>query len=501
MGLAVQTLSGILESSIPSRIRLAREVASVAGCTVDDFCYMFAAPTSVETLVNHASRSENRAAQNKSGVTFTANSFLTYDGTLNGLTQPLVRNSTFVTRQNLPDTAYGYVGAPGLGFTCTGMAKDPTNGTWWVVNFGRISSSVVVYTPSLMNVSSDFSTKISEIDLLTAYPSIGNVQGLAYDTSDNTLWFTDSDNNAIGHISKTGTVLTGLSLAFSPNSLTYDPTLNCLIYNQTSSIIWANKTTGATIKSITSGGGYDHLYFDSTSGVSGTLWGSYGPNGAPAGINRYDVATQLWTGHWSIPEIQAVEGLHCVGGVLTLVEDARYHNVGYLTNSAAVYNLIEPNPSPMTRVVVSGKMRCKTVPGSTKAFAGGGSGLNGYGIELALPSGGTTFRLIIGAGQSPITVNWTVSLMTTAFRFYLDINLTAATAALYINGSLVSSQAIAGIKASIPDMYWNIGGAVEADIVRGNDSEIQAFLMSRVGGKFAETDAALVSYLTAVGAP
>lgn len=90
----------------------------------------------------------------------------------------------------------------GMGFTCTGLAYDETSRTFIVGEFGALLPSEKP-RGSIVRMTSDFSRVVETIPL---YSTITNgVQGVAFDTSDNTIWFCCPNRNIVWHISSSGT--------------------------------------------------------------------------------------------------------------------------------------------------------------------------------------------------------------------------------------------------------------------------------------------------------
>lgn len=75
------------------------------------------------------------------------------------------------------------------GFTCTGLAYDESEDCFWAGNVGMEYPGDDQKNPSLIKLSRDFEI-IDEIDafVLTSSRKNTNLQGVAYDTSDNVLW-------------------------------------------------------------------------------------------------------------------------------------------------------------------------------------------------------------------------------------------------------------------------------------------------------------------------
>ena len=135
----------------------------------------------------------------------------------------------------LPDGASG--STAGIGFTCTGIALA-NDGTWWLGNYGKPAApwTGVNFAASLVHLSADFKTFLGQITFaslgITQNTTVTGPQGVAFDTSDNTLWMACPEIGNIYHVSTAGALLS--TLAYSGvNGLAYDPVADQLVASTT----------------------------------------------------------------------------------------------------------------------------------------------------------------------------------------------------------------------------------------------------------------------------
>ena len=98
------------------------------------------------------------------------------------------------------------------GFTCTGLAYDPTADTLWSGDF---------VGGGLYEFEKDGTAVGSHSTALAA----NSFQGLAFDTSDDTLWACDRASNLVYHLNQTGGTIGTIDVSTemtSPNGILYD---------------------------------------------------------------------------------------------------------------------------------------------------------------------------------------------------------------------------------------------------------------------------------------
>ena len=137
------------------------------------------------------------------------------------------------------------------------------------------------YTPSLVHIAADGTTKLGEIVLPS---SVRAVQGLAVDEAGGRLFYASLSERLIRIVSYSGAQIGTMTLpaGIAPNALTYDPTLNALVVGLSTGspnnniVQWRSLADNTVIKELNVGVNPDHLFLDTSKGTAGTLYVSYG---------------------------------------------------------------------------------------------------------------------------------------------------------------------------------------------------------------------------------
>lgn len=135
----------------------------------------------------------------------------------------------------------------GKGFTCTGLAYDPTTETFLIGEIGALLPGETIRS-SIVRMPTDFSEITETIPLYSAFPSMADVQGVAFDTSNNTIWFCSHTENKIRNISSAGASLGDIATS-QPTGIAYssdDDTFWILSYDN---VIRHINKSGAIIES------------------------------------------------------------------------------------------------------------------------------------------------------------------------------------------------------------------------------------------------------------
>lgn len=226
---------------------------------------------------------------------------------------------------------------PNGGFTCTGLDRITTGkwrGCWVAGNDGRAYEgssggqtapflcSIVILTPDMRQI-------LREIPCNTAdFAGIQSIQGVAWDTSDGTIWFADKTNKIIRHVTIEGVKLTDeIPVSHVLNGIAYRPDLDALYSpgegtNVVSLISCATGTTLRTMPGISTQA--DQLHYEAGRNV---LWASIGANGVDGQALWYDAETMDALGTYVLAGSQSIEGLHFdpLASVLTTVNDGAFH--------------------------------------------------------------------------------------------------------------------------------------------------------------------------------
>jgi hypothetical protein len=229
----------------------------------------------------------------------------------------------------MPDGASGSIVSKG--FTNTGLARDPVDGTWWMGNHGKGTGADPAFLSSVVHLSADFSTIIAEYTAASLGLQAASIQGVAYDTSDNTIWFVVKGTpNQVIHMSKAGSVLATLPSGVSSlNGLAYDIARNQLIGIDTSNVKWYNKSDFSVVPArafLVEGG--DQVSYDS---ATDTVLVTFGINGQDGTVQYWPVQDNNYGGLWksrtdTLTGADAIEGVALYNNTLYIANDGYYHN-------------------------------------------------------------------------------------------------------------------------------------------------------------------------------
>lgn len=338
-------------------------------------------------------------------------------------------------------------------------------GAWLVGNDGRDTlANPGTRTQGLFILSADFTTPLANLDV----GATGSVQGVAFDPSDDSFWFTDKGANAVRRCDQTGAVLQSIALSYAPNGLAYIADTDELIISADGSLTRDvyDAATGTLTGTFTGAvSDVDMLHWCSAFGL---LFETYGASGAQGGAAYYPLdvtgtATRSTGNHkdlnLSATSIQAVEGLYVdvPGNRIIISDDSYTHGVGSNINAIleidATDKLSVPLDSQTLHVAMTGSFGPH--PGDTDLMVGSMGQVNSTG-ELSWGLFRTTgggIRLIAGlnaAGQN-FRIDWPA--VTTAFSTLdFTIDLTKGTFALLLDGIL---QTGASYGTPVTAATWN----------------------------------------------
>jgi hypothetical protein len=246
------------------------------------------------------------------------------------------RHLRHIETATLPDASQGT--AAGKGFTITGLTYDASENCFWAINFGDDIEPVsgTLY-PSVVKLSLTFEL-ISEIDLTPIVDSAESAQGIAVDTSNNSLWIALAPaTDDVININKQGSLLSTVSLADS-SGLAYDPTDDTLwTIDDGSANLNHYSKTGTLLDSYSVPfSGADHLTYDA---ATDSIWCSNGGNGSIGNVSVFHKDTEQFDDRIPLSaDTLAVEGLAIVGNKLFVGNDGYFHNSAS-TNTIQTFNI------------------------------------------------------------------------------------------------------------------------------------------------------------------
>ena len=377
----------------------------------------------------------------------------------------------------------------GLGFVCTGAVRLP-NGTVAVMNFGLpTEGSGATPAPSIVILSADYATKIAEFTFLSISGTLTvGAQGLGYDTRAGVLFFWAANkfwfiNPTTGALVRT-LDFTGLTV----NGLAYDPATDMMVACPTGNNVtarWIDKNTGDMGRSLVLyGTGVDHLCL-----MGNLLCYTGGDNGSTQGgaVRIVDLTTNRVVAEF-FTDAAAPEGLliTIADGAWTfdVFSDEKHHAVG-------ATNLVRrflASPVPFT-YPGAGRQYLMAFVGNLVSAAAGATGLltvgeptvsGARGTGLVIPGSATPNTMLAYVNASAATFSSITT--TTEALFLVAFDLNAATATLFMNGTMGAGTtvAISGMSSVslYPPMQTILGATREAGAITrsSNSSFANAFI-------------------------
>lgn len=325
------------------------------------------------------------------------------------------------------------------GYTITGMDRN-IRGHWVTACDGRTDSLDTTYSPSIVILQPDASTVYDEIALSGTFAGIETVQGVACDTSDDTIWFADAANTKVQHINYSGVDQgDGISLTYAPNGVAYDAANDRLIIGRASgaTIEIRSAVDGTLVSSFDAfTSTNDHLHYDGE-----YLWLTEGGNSALGNLWVYTTTGKIVAKYGAVPELIAVEGIwrDAEAGKIYVAVDANFHNSALSDRGAILEYDITAPPSGIapSTLLWSGLLRRTSTTGGKVLWAfgdpiGGASG--NYGWSLYWNNASNTLRFITTEAGTLKEVRWTIDAVTD--DVILSLEVTDETSVnLYLNGN------------------------------------------------------------------
>lgn len=256
----------------------------------------------------------------------------------------------FAAAASLTDWEVPAGGVGSLGFTNTGLGLDTSTGDLLVGDFDN--TRVVRVSPA--------GAYVGEI-ILGGSPPAGSVQGVAYDTSDGSIWVCHyvTGGGSIRRYNTSGTLQQTISFAAvdGPNGIVYDAANDYLLAMANDCKVRTyNAATGALVSTVTidpitgptSSGVTDGVWID----LADTNWLFVSEDNVSADSDRiWRVNRQSGTVDrgWKVPE--DVESLVAYDGYLWLCCDRFYHSA--VANGNRVHKLSIPVTSQSISAGVS----------------------------------------------------------------------------------------------------------------------------------------------------
>lgn len=291
---------------------------------------------------------------------------------------------------NVPDAA---ASSAGQGFTITGLCFDGTN--LWASNHGKILEATETWTPSIIKMSLT-GTLLDELDVKATFPSLESVQGIAYDTTDDTLWFVDLDAGTVHHIDLDGEDLDDSFAVSGVNGLCYDSTRDAL-WCMTTTHLYRYSKAGALQATVDIQSGtstdVDHLYYHA---ADDQIYITDAASGSVGKVRVFDIGTSAFIGFFNCPDATAIEGIVRIDNQLLISHDGLFHGQALINkNQVQYYNVVFGTPAVQWSSAAKPTFDLSSPNGLV--FDGSGDALFFGAPFAAASSNGSTFIMLVKA--------------------------------------------------------------------------------------------------------
>ena len=358
-----------------------------------------------------------------------------------------------IRKQFLPNGAQGQ--NPSGGWTCTGLFKL-ANGNWLVGNDGRVNEADTTFEPSIVELSFDGQTIVTEFDMSSI---VGNnsVQGVI-EANDGSYWIASPNNNSIHNINSTTGAEISTFAATGANGLAYDSINNNLLWcSAVSSTVHIYSIGTATeLSTITTSSSPDQLCFN-----NGALFVTKGANGTEGDVYIYDVVNDKFIGRLEdLPACEAIEGIHVDDNSITLANDGGFHATAYpARNMLLTYKFNNVYPAKTKFIGIHGKLTLNgAAPANRETLVTQGqpvSGTTGWGWALYIMSS-NELRIQMRDSITPASLYLAEYAITRGVEFTFDIYVDITGVAVYCE--------IDGVDQGVPDSTAGAIGDIVADI-------------------------------------
>lgn len=222
------------------------------------------------------------------------------------------------------------------GFTCTGLCVDSINHRFFVGNIGILKpEDSEIMKSTIVILSEDFSTKLSELRLYEVYPHLKDIQGIAYNYDDETLWFCSFSENRVYNINTDGTLIESYEIS-KPTGIAYDSSRRCIWILTYTKLLQLDEMGAINISYDINVEGQDQLCYDSENDkLLMTAGLNYDGTNYVYQINPQDGHLVLL---YNLVDSYAVEGIALMGGNMYIANDGLYHNAKIPQNLVNIYN-------------------------------------------------------------------------------------------------------------------------------------------------------------------
>lgn len=221
-------------------------------------------------------------------------------------------------------------------FTSTGLAFDKKDNTFWVGDYGALKSTDIP-APRVVEIDKDLNKVLAIVDLSSVLSNSDNLQGIAWDQTNDSLWLAVGDS--CKNIKKDGTLISEFDLGkykkYKSNGICVDDdSLWVLCYSKY--LLHFDKS-GQLLKEYRFNFKDQDMLFNNGYELLVTVGADY--KGESNYVVSFDKSEGKTAVKYQVIGAYAVEGISIVDGKMYIVNDGLYHDAKLKESFFAVYDL------------------------------------------------------------------------------------------------------------------------------------------------------------------
>lgn len=223
---------------------------------------------------------------------------------------------------------------PPEGFTCTGLCKNNIDNIFYIGNIGALTQKDNIKS-SIEVFADDFGSYIGSIDISKLSNEIRDIQGIAFDYSNNSIWFCSFSENKIYNIDTNGNYMSDISMD-NPTGIAYNQKDDSLWVLTYSHLINIDKNGNVLESNKVKIKGQDQIFLAENNRIYFTAGINYDGENF---VYEYDLDNNKLSKIYTLVDSFAVEGIWIENGMMYILNDGFYHSAKDARNLICVYKL------------------------------------------------------------------------------------------------------------------------------------------------------------------
>lgn len=220
-----------------------------------------------------------------------------------------------------------------IGFTCTGMTYNSLDSCWYIGNIGAyhpdedMRSTIVVLSKDLKQIK-------RTIPLYELFPAMLDVQGVAVNEMDNSIYLCSFSENKVRHISDDNQIIDSISID-RPTGVAIDKKTGHLWVLTFSDLVEYDQNHKQLSNSPIVKDGQDQLAI-----LDGKIYITHGLDYSKSQfVSIFDIASRELEKTYTVDSSYAIEGIAIVDSLVYIANDGLYHDAKINKNQINIYNL------------------------------------------------------------------------------------------------------------------------------------------------------------------